>query len=63
MKKRLNWFKVVALVLLVAEIAIAFKVDKAVAKENIMAWRLYVAMIMFIPINVMIICTKRKVVK
>lgn len=63
MKKKVNYFKIGALVMLLVEIGIAFRVDQAIAKENIMAWRLYVAMIMCIPINVMFICTKRKVAK
>lgn len=65
MKKKVNYYKIGALVLLLVQLGIAFRVDQAVAKENITIWRLYIAMVMCIPINVMFICTKqtRKVVK
>ena len=61
MKKKVNYYKIGALILLLVEIGIAIWVDKGVAKEDIWLWRLYVAMIMCIPINVMFICAKRKV--
>lgn len=61
MKKKVNWYKIGALALLLIEIGIAFRVDQKVAKENITIWRLYIAMIMCIPINVMFICVKRGV--
>lgn len=61
MKKKVNYFKIGALILLLVEIGIAIWVDKGVAKEDLNVWRLYVACIMCIPINVMFICTKRKV--
>ena len=63
MKKKVNYYKIGALIMLLVEIGIAIWVDKGVAKENLLVWRLYVACIMFIPINVIFICTKRKVVK
>ena len=65
MKKKLNYYKIGALILMLVEIGIAVWVDKGVAKENLLVWRLYVACIMFIPVNVMFICSKqtRKVVK
>lgn len=61
MKKKVNWYKIGALILLLVEIGIAFRIDQAVAKENITIWRLYVAIIMCIPINVIFICAKRGV--
>lgn len=63
MKKKVNYYKIGALVLLLVEIGIAIWVDQGVAKEDLLVWRLYVACIMFIPINVMFICAKRKVYK
>ena len=62
MKKRINWFKVFALIMLILEIAIAIWVDKGCTncnKEQIWVWRAYVMCIMFIPINVMIIFSKK----
>ena len=59
MKKKVNYYKIGALILMLVEIGIAFRVDQAVAKENITMWRLYIAMVMCIPINVMFICTKQ----
>lgn len=63
MKKKLNYYKIGALIMLLVEIGIMVWVDKGVAKADLLVWRLYVACIMCIPINVMIICSKRKVVK
>lgn len=65
MKKKVNYFKIGALILTLVELGIAIWVDKGVAKEELTVWRLYVAMIMCIPINIMFICTKqtRKVKK
>ena len=61
MKKKVNYYKIGALVLLLVEIGIAVWVDRGIPKKDIWVWRLYVACIMCIPINVMYICTKRKV--
>ena len=61
MKKRINYYKIGALILMLVEIGIAIWVDKDAVKQDITAWRLYVACIMCIPINVMFICAKRKV--
>lgn len=61
MKKRVNYYKVVALVLMVVEIYIAFSVDKELVRNNINAWRLYSMCVYFIPINAMIIGTKRTI--
>lgn len=60
MKKKLNWFKIIALILMLIEIGIALFVDRQLVKTDIWAWRLYIACIMFIPINVMYIFTKQK---
>ena len=61
MKKKINYYKIGALILMLVEIGIAIFVDKDVVKQDIIAWRLYVACIMCIPINVMIIGSKRTV--
>lgn len=61
MKKKVNYYKIGALVLMMVEIWIAFFIDKDLVKSDINAWRLYCACIMFIPINVMIIGAKRVV--
>ena len=59
--KKINWFKIACLILMIVELIIAFGIDKNLVKENITAWRLYIICIMFIPINVMIIGTKRRI--
>ena len=59
--KRLNYYKIGALVMLIVEIAVAIWMDRGVAKEDLWIWRLYVLLMMCIPINVMYICKKRKV--
>ena len=51
MKKKLNYYKVGALILMLVEIGVAIWVDKGVAKEDLTVWRLYASMIMCIPIN------------
>jgi len=58
-KKRINWFKVSALIMLILEVAIAVWVDNGYDKQQIWVWRAYVMCIMFIPINVMIIFSKK----
>ena len=58
--KKVNWLKVVALILMIVEIVILFAIDKNAIKENINLWRLYVACIMFIPVNIVFIGTKRR---
>lgn len=63
MKKRLNWFKVILFILMIAEIIALATADRNIIKTNITAWRCYCVCAMFIPINFMIICTKRKVRK
>ena len=59
--KKINWFKIACLILMIVELIIAFGIDKNLVKENITAWRLYILCIMFIPINVMIIGIKRRI--
>ena len=59
MKKKVNWYKIGALVLMLVELWIAFCIDKTEVKENLNAWRLYVACVMLIPVNVAFICTKQ----
>lgn len=59
MKKKINYYKIVALIFLLLEIAIVIWVDKGFNKEDLWVWRAYVACVMFIPINVMFICAKQ----
>ena len=59
--KKINWFKIACLILMIVELIIAFGIDKNLVKENITAWRLYIICIMFIPVNVIIIGTKRRI--
>ena len=63
MKKRINWFKIIILILTIIEVIILFTTDRNAIKTNLNTWRLYCICIMFIPINVMIIGAKRKVKK
>lgn len=60
MKKKVNYYKIGALILMLVEIGIALLVDKNAIKTDITLWRLYVACVMFIPINVIFICIKQK---
>ena len=60
MRKRINWFKVIALILMLIEICIAFAIDKDLVKANMTAWRLYCMCVMFIPINLIYILIKRR---
>lgn len=59
MKKKVNYYKIGALIFMLIDLGIAIWVDKGVAKENLLVWRAYVACIMAIPINFMFICTKQ----
>ena len=59
-KRKVNYYKVLALLLLIIEIGIAIWVDQGVVKESLLVWRLYVLCIMCIPINIMFIFAKRK---
>lgn len=60
MKKKVNFYKIGALILMLIEIGIALWVDKDAMKTDITLWRLYVACVMFIPINVIFICIKQR---
>lgn len=59
MKKKLNYWKILALILLIIEIGFVVWVDKEKVKENLIAWRLYAGCIMCIPVNIMFIYAKR----
>lgn len=61
MKKKINYYKIVALILLLAEIWILIFINKDAVKEDLNLWRLYIACIMFIPVNIIFIGIKRKV--
>ena len=61
MKKKVNYFKIIALILMLVEIWMLIFINKDAVKENINLWRLYVTCIMFIPVNVVFILTKRRV--
>lgn len=58
-KRKVNWFKVIALILMIIEIAIAFRIGRLV-KGDLILWKIYSACLLFIPINVMIIFSKNK---
>ena len=60
MKKKLNYYKVVALVLLLVELGIAIFINKDLVKQSLTAWRLYIACVIFIPINIIFILIKQK---
>lgn len=60
MKKKVNYYKIGALVFLLIEIWMLIFINKEAVKESINLWRLYVACIMFIPVNVIFICIKQK---
>lgn len=65
MKKKLNYCKVGVLVMMLVQIGLLIWVDKDLVKTNLNVWRLCIASVMFIPIDVIYICTKqtRKVKK
>lgn len=58
-KRRINWIKVVALIFMIIEIAIAFKIGRHV-KGDLNLWRIYTGCVFFIPIDMMIILCKMK---
>lgn len=60
MKKKLNIYKIIALVLLIIELGIAFFIDKDLVKQDINSWRLYILCIAFIPVNIIFIGIKQK---
>ena len=60
MKKKLNWFKVMALIMMIIEIIVVITANKELVRENITLWRLYIALIVCIFINFLFICVKRK---
>ena len=59
MKKKLNYYKVGALVLMIIELGIAIFTKRELLETNLTAWRLYVLIVGFIPINVMFIGAKQ----
>jgi len=61
MKKKVNYYKIGALILMMVEIGIALFIDRDLVKSDITTWRLYCACILFIPVNVMFIGAKRVV--
>ena len=58
-KRRINWIKVIALILMIIEIGIAFKIGRHV-KGDLVLWKIYSACLIFIPIDMMIILCKKK---
>ena len=60
MKKKVNYYKIGALVLMLVEMGIAIFTKRELLETNLTAWRLYVLIVAFIPINVMFIGTKQK---
>jgi hypothetical protein len=59
MKKKVNYYKIGALVLMLVEIGIAIFTDKELINNSMKVWRLYTLCVMFIPVNFMFICTKQ----
>ena len=57
--KKVNYYKIGALILMMVELGIAIFIDKQAVKTDLNTWRLYVACIMFIPVNVMFIGAKQ----
>lgn len=58
-KKKVNWLKIGALLLMISEIIIAFRIGNQV-KGDLVLWKIYTACILFIPVNLMIIFSKNK---
>ena len=59
--KRVNWLKVVLLILTVIEFTILVMVDKELVKSNMTLWRLCMAMTCCMFINVLYIGAKKEV--
>lgn len=59
MKKKVNYYKIGVLVMMLVQIGLLIWVDKDLVKADINVWRLCILSIMFIPIDVMYICTKQ----
>lgn len=59
-KRRIYWGKVVALILLILEIAIAIRINNHYVKGDLNLWRIYTGCVLMIPVNVIIIFSKRK---
>ena len=57
--KKVNYYKIGALILMLIEIGIAIGVDKEMVRADLNTWRLYIACILCIPVNVLFICTKQ----
>lgn len=58
-KKKINWLKIGALLLMISEIIIVFRIGNQV-KGDLVLWKIYTACILFIPVNLMIIFSKNK---
>lgn len=59
MRKKVNYYKIGALILMMVELGIAIFIDKEAVRADLNTWRLYVACILFIPVNIVFICTKQ----
>lgn len=57
-KKRVNWFKVGSLILLIIEFVLVVTANKDLLDTNINYWRLYITMIMFMLFNLSYILNK-----
>ena len=57
--KKVNYYKIGALILMMVELGIAIFINKEAVKADLTAWRFYLACIAFIPVNVAFICTKQ----
>lgn len=59
-KKKVNWFKIIALALTAIEVYIILSLDKTTLKTNLNLWRMYIACYAFVFINLIYIVTKTK---
>lgn len=63
MKRKLSYRKISSLVFLLTDIAIIIWVNSGFEGSQLITWLLFEAIVMFVPINVMIIGGKKRKVK
>lgn len=59
-KKRVNWLKIIALILTIIEICIVLSISKEEIEASLNIWRLNLLCIICIIFNVVFIFTKKK---
>ena len=62
-KKKINYIKVLCLVLMIGAFIVAFSIDKSDIENNINTWRLYVGCVICIFICFITICAKKVIKK